>query len=268
MNLPIYTVDAFTSEPFKGNPAAVCILDDEIDESLMKSIAFEMNLSETAFVKRTGDSYSLRWFTPSVEVDLCGHATLASSHILWQTDRRQLNEPIRFITKSGELIAAKKGNVIQLDFPVIEQNGIIPPPELEKALGAKPVYCGMTQWNYLIEFENEDIIKNMQPDFALLQSLPSWGTIVTAEGSSNGFDFVSRFFAPEKGIPEDPVTGSAHCALGPYWMKKLGKNTFNAYQASERGGVVGVRVENGRVYLTGEAVTVIEGSISITNLKA
>ncbi|RPI17950.1 MAG: PhzF family phenazine biosynthesis protein [Ignavibacteriae bacterium] len=265
MKLPIYTVDAFTSKPFKGNPAAVCILENEIEEQLMKNIAFELNLSETAFVRKTGDTYSLRWFTPAMEVDLCGHATLASSHILWETERQDKNKEIIFNTRSGELKASRKENIIQLDFPLIEQKEIAVPPELEKALGAKPNYCGMTEWNYVIEFENEDMIKNMQPDFELLQSLPAWGTIVTAKGSSDGYDFVSRFFAPEKGVKEDPVTGSAHCALGPYWMKRLGKNTFKAYQASARGGEVGVKVENGRVYLTGNAVTVIEGEITIKN---
>lgn len=263
MKLPIYTVDAFTSKQFKGNPAAVCITDNEIDEQLMKNIAFEMNLSETAFVRKTGDNYSLRWFTPSSEVDLCGHATLAASHILFQSGRHDKNKEIRFNTKSGELVAILKDNFIQLDFPIIEQKEIIPPAELERALGAKPVYCGSTEWNYIVEFENEDIIRNMVPDFELLQSLPEWGAIVTAKGSTGGYDFISRFFAPEKGIKEDPVTGSAHSVLGPYWMKKLGKNTFNAYQASARGGEIGVNVENGRVYLTGEAVTMIEGSISI-----
>lgn len=262
MKLPIYTVDAFTSERFKGNPAAVCILEEEIVDELMKKIAFEMNLSETAFVLKQKNGYSLRWFTPSIEVNLCGHATLASSHILWQTGLHDSGSDIKFHTKSGELTARKKGTSIELDFPMIMQKKIDAPPELEKALGAKFSYLGSTEWNYIVEFDSEKTVRYLEPDFDLLRKLPAWGTIVTAKGGSEGYDFVSRFFAPEKGILEDPVTGSAHCVLGPYWMNKLGKNTFKAYQASQRGGVVGVRVENDRVYITGDAVTVIEGKIN------
>jgi PhzF family phenazine biosynthesis protein len=262
MKLPIYTVDAFTSERFKGNPAAVCILEEEIVDELMKKIAFEMNLSETAFILKQKNGYSLRWFTPSIEVNLCGHATLASSHILWETGMHDSGSDIKFFTRSGELTARKNGSSIELDFPLIEQKKINTPPELEKALGAKPVYVGSTEWNYIVEFDSEKTVRYLEPDFNLLRKLPAWGTIVTAKGSSDGYDFVSRFFAPEKGVPEDPVTGSSHCILGPYWMEKLGKNTFKAYQASHRGGVVGVRVENDRVYLTGDAVTMIEGKIN------
>lgn len=263
MKLPIYTVDAFTTERFKGNPAGVCILEEEIVDELMKKIAFELNLSETAFVQKQKNGYSLRWFTPAMEVNLCGHATLASSHILWQTGLQEEGSDIKFFTKSGELIARKNGTSIELDFPAIEQKEIAVPPELVTALGAKPAYVGSTVWNYIVEFDSEKTVRYLEPDFDLLRKLPAWGTIVTAKGSSDGYDFISRFFAPEKGVPEDPVTGSAHCVLGPYWMNKLGKNTFKAYQASHRGGVVGVRVENDRVYLTGNAVTVIEGKISV-----
>jgi PhzF family phenazine biosynthesis protein len=176
---------------------------------------------------------------------------------------QESGKEIKYTTRSGELIAKKKGSSIELDFPLIEQKEIKPPPELEQALGAKPAYVGSTEWNYLVEFDSEKTVRYLEPDLGLLQKLPAWGTIVTARGSSGGYDFVSRFFAPEKGVAEDPVTGSAHCILGPYWMNKLGKNEFRAYQASHRGGVVGVRVENERVYLTGEAVTMIEGKISV-----
>jgi PhzF family phenazine biosynthesis protein len=263
MKIPLYTVDAFTDKPFSGNPAAVCILDNPLEESLMKKIAFEMNLSETAFLHKENDGYGLRWFTPAVEVDLCGHATLASSHILWESDRLKSNEAANFHTRSGLLTAVRNHDAIELNFPLIEESEIKPLPELEKALGAKPIYTGMTKWNYIVEFDSEDTVRSLNPDFDLLQSLPAWGTIVTAKASIHGYDFVSRFFAPEKGIKEDPVTGSAHCVLGPFWQKRLNKNVFKAYQVSQRGGTVGVKVENSRVHLSGKAVTVLSGEIQL-----
>lgn len=276
MKLIINTVDAFADKPFTGNPAAVIILSDIIPDSLMKNIAMEMNLSETAFVLEINDDdgkftgeYSLRWFTPEYEVDLCGHATLASSHIMWQKGFVSDAESIKFQTRSGLLIAKFNNGEITLDFPVIPQKEVKYPPELITSIGgAKPVYVGMTKWNYLMELENEQAIYDAKPDFKLMESLPGWGTIITAPANPNGlgkqgYDFVSRFFAPEKGVPEDPVTGSAHCALGPYWQKKLGKSRFRAYQASERGGTLGVEVSGDRVYLTGKAITVIEGEINI-----
>lgn len=256
MNIPIYTVDAFTDKPFSGNPAGVCVLDSPLDEKLMQKIAFEMNLSETAFLNKKDDgSYSLRWFTPSVEVDLCGHATLASSHILWETGKEDKSAELRFHTRSGILKANFRNGAIELDFPVIESKPIETPKGLVKALGVEPVNVFRTQWNYIAELDSEDTVRNVKPDFAVLKSLEAWGTIITAKASEPGYDFVSRFFAPAKGVPEDPVTGSAHCALGPYWMKKLAKNSFRAFQASARGGTVGVRVEENRVFLTGNAVS-------------
>lgn len=264
MKLPIYTVDAFAEKPFAGNPAAVCILPDVIEESLMQKIAFEMNLAETAFVLKQPDGFSLRWFTPTAEVDLCGHATLASANILWKTGICNEKEMIRFHTKSGVLTTRKENGVIEMDFPAISEKEIDYPIELIDSIGgAKPKYVGMTKWNYLIELENEKAVRDVVPDFNAMLNLPGWGTIVTARASMDGYDFVSRFFAPEKGVPEDPVTGSAHCALGPYWQKRLGKNEFKAYQASERGGTVGVRVEGDRVFLSGSAVTVIKGEIKV-----
>jgi PhzF family phenazine biosynthesis protein len=275
MKLKFHTVDAFTQKPFGGNPAAVCILNDIIPDSLMQSIAFEMNLSETAFVLKLkedderGEGYSLRWFTPNAEVDLCGHATLASSHIMWQTGVCSTTEKINFHTRSGLLTAEYNNGEIGLDFPAIPQKEIKYPPELITAIGgAKPKYVGMTKWNYIVELENEAAVISAQPDFALMLTLPGWGTIVTAEADKNGlgkegYDFVSRFFAPEKGITEDPVTGSAHCALGPYWQTRLKKDKFKAYQASERGGTLGVSVVGDRVLLTGFGVTVIEGEINL-----
>lgn len=263
MKIPIYTVDAFTDMPFKGNPAAVCLLNEKISDEQMQNIAFEMNLSETAFLSKKDGGYNLRWFTPSAEVDLCGHATLASSHILWEKKHAERNEKLKFHTKSGVLQASYTMNGIELDFPLIEEHTIETPAGLIKALGTKPIYTGMTKWNFLVELDSEDTVRSVKPDFDMLQSLNAWGSIVTARSSMKDYDFVSRFFAPEKGIQEDPVTGSAHCALGPYWMKKLGKNTFRAYQASERGGTVGVKVEGDRVYLTGNAVTVVNGELNI-----
>jgi PhzF family phenazine biosynthesis protein len=263
MNIPVRTVDAFTDKPFSGNPAGVCLLDSPIDENLMQKIAFEMNLAETAFLNKKDDgSYSLRWFTPTVEVDLCGHATLASSHILWETGKENKSDTLKFHTRSGLLKANFKNGSIELDFPLIESKQIDIPDGLVKALGVKPVSLYKTEWNYIAELDTEETLRNVNPDFGLLKSLDAWGTIITSKASMKGYDFVSRFFAPDKGINEDPVTGSAHCALAPYWMKKLGKNSFNAYQASQRGGALGVRVEGDRVFLTGNAVTVLTGTMN------
>jgi len=265
MEIKIFTVDAFTSKPFAGNPAAVFILEHELTEQQMKNIAFEMNLSETAYVLKEGDNYNLRWFTPHSEVDLCGHATLASSHILWEKGLHNKNSTIHFQTRSGLLKANMVNGKIELDFPIDEAHQIEVPDDLVKTLGAKPIYLGMTKWSYLAEMDSEETVRNIKPDFDLMETLEAWGLMITARSSTMEFDFVSRFFAPRKGVKEDPVTGSAHCALGPYWMKKLNKNEFTAYQASKRGGVIGVKIEGERVKLTGEAVTVLEGKIRIKN---
>lgn len=267
MKFPIFTVDAFTDKPFAGNPAAVCILNDAIEDSLMQKIAFELNLAETAFVLKEKDKtgFSLRWMTPVSEVDLCGHATLATSHILWQEGICSKDETIHFNTRSGLLKADYHKGEIGLDFPAIPEKEIEYPKELIKAIGGvTPKYVGMTKWNYLIELDSEEAVRNLKPDFDTMLKLPGWGTIITAKAAMPGYDFVSRFFAPEKGIQEDPVTGSAHCALGPYWQKRLGKDSFNAFQASERGGTVGVKVAGDRVMLAGMAVTVISGEINLS----
>jgi PhzF family phenazine biosynthesis protein len=265
MKLPIYTVDAFTSVPFKGNPAGVCILEKPIDENLMQKIAFEMNLSETAFLEKESESYNLRWFTPAMEVDLCGHATLASSHILWEEGFADKLKPLHFNTKSGELITEYKKGEIELNFPKLEAKETHCPEELIAALdGNKPKYLGRAKWYYLAELDNMEVVQTLKPDFNMMLKLEPWGIIVTAKSLTTEFDFVSRFFAPERGVTEDPATGSAHCVLGPYWQKRLGKDRFIAYQASERGGVVGVKVgDDNRVYLTGRAITVIKGEITI-----
>ena len=259
MGIPIYQVDAFTEKPFSGNPAAVCILSAPGDPVWMQNVAKEMNLSETAFLHKQEDGFNLRWFTPAVEVDLCGHATLASAHILWETGVLPRAEKARFHTRSGLLSAEYRENGIELNFPAKPEEPAVPPPELPRALGVKPQYIGKSKFDYLLEVDSEATVRNLKPDFSLLKTLDIRGTIVTSRASTAGFDFVSRFFAPKVGIDEDPVTGSAHCTLGPFWSKKLGKNEFMAYQASERGGVLRVRVVGDRVSLGGKALTVLRG---------
>lgn len=262
MGLQIFQVDAFTDKPFSGNPAAVCILPESRDEAWMQSVAQEMNLSETAFLLEQEDGFSLRWFTPVVEVELCGHATLASAHILSELGQLAPGCQARFHTRSGLLIAERKGNEIQLDFPATPDKPADAPPGLTEALGVTPGYVGRSKFDYLVEVASEEIVRGMTPDFALLKTVLARGTIVTSTATSPGYDFVSRFFAPGAGIDEDPVTGSSHCCLGPYWSRRLGKNAFVAYQASERGGVIGVQVAGERVYLRGQAVTVLRGELT------
>jgi len=258
-NMKIYQVDAFTEKPFKGNPAGVCVLDKQIEDDWMQNVAKEMNLSETAFLLANGDGYNLRWFTPSAEVDLCGHATLASAHILWEKGYLSKEQEAKFYTKSGLLTATITDGWIQLDFPATPEREADAPAELISAIGVEPIYVGKNIFDYLVEVESEDVVKKLKPDFMRLAKIPMRGVVVTA--SSKEYDFVSRFFAPGIGIPEDPVTGSAHCCLGPYWMKKLKKTSFIAYQASERGGVLKVKVAGERVLISGKAVTVMEGQL-------
>jgi len=252
-------IDAFTDAPFKGNPAAVCILDRERDAAWMQNVAKEMNLSETAFLLHHVDGFSLRWFTPAVEVDLCGHATLASAHALWE--ERILETEARFHTRSGLLTATQNGEWIELDFPVKPEQPAEPPPLLLEALGAKATYVGRNQFDYLVEVASDEELRALNPDHVRLRTIPVRGVIVTARSSDPRFDFVSRFFAPGSGVDEDPVTGSAHCALTPYWAKKLGKNEMTAFQASRRGGGVRVRLAGDRVKLGGRAVTVFRGEL-------
>lgn len=261
MRQPIVVVDAFTARPFAGNPAAVCVLPQAADEEWMRQVAREMNLSETAFLHREDGAFRLRWFTPAAEVDLCGHATLASAHWLWESGTVAAAEAITFQTRSGALLAMQSGAWIALDFPAKPAAGAEPPPELARALGAAPVAFGLSQFDAITELESEAVVKGLRPDSGALGALPYRGVIVTARASSPGFDFVSRFFAPRVGVPEDPVTGSAHCVLGPYWRARLGKDDLLAYQASARGGVVKVGVRNDRVLLGGQAVTVWKGEL-------
>jgi PhzF family phenazine biosynthesis protein len=261
VGLRITQVDAFTDTPFAGNPAAVCLLSAPRDEGWMQSVAREMNLSETAFLVKRDDGFALRWFTPAVEVALCGHATLASAHVLWEEGHLPAQSQARFHTKSGLLTGDRAGEWIELDFPAKREDPATVPPGLAEALGVTPKYVGKNQFDYLVEVDAEDTVRRLAPDHAGLAALPVRGVIVTSRASSPGYDFVSRFFAPGAGVPEDPVTGSAHCALGPFWQARLGKSDFTAYQASPRGGTVRVRVAGDRVKLGGKAVTVLRGEL-------
>jgi predicted PhzF superfamily epimerase YddE/YHI9 len=261
MSIPLLQIDAFADRPFAGNPAAVCLLPGPRDADWMQQVAAEMNLSETAFLVPGADGHGLRWFTPAVEVDLCGHATLASAHALWETGRLRPDEPARFHTRSGLLTARRLGDEIELDFPATPAEASTVPEGLLRALGATARYVGRNRFDYLVEVESEAAVRGLRPDFAALGRLPVRGVIVTARAATAGFDFVSRFFAPASGVLEDPVTGSAHCCLGPFWRDRLGKDELRGYQASRRGGVVGVRVAGERVYLRGRAVTVLRGEL-------
>jgi PhzF family phenazine biosynthesis protein len=266
--VPLYQVDAFTSEPFKGNPAAVCLLELEQPAEWMQNVAAEMNLAETAFLVPKERVFQLRWFTPTVEIPLCGHATLASAHILWETESLPIEDEARFETMSGTLIARRIGKQIEMDFPTIESDPTELPEALHKALGVTPKRVGITRTlgkkiaNYLIELSSETEVRQLKPDIGLLRASVPEGVIVTARGETAPFDFVSRYFAPNFGVDEDPVTGSAHCALTPYWSRELGKTEMCGYQASPRGGIVGVRLAGERTLLSGEAVTILRGVLA------
>ncbi|HEV8578874.1 MAG TPA: PhzF family phenazine biosynthesis protein [Thermoanaerobaculia bacterium] len=261
MSLDLFQVDAFTDRPFAGNPAAVCLLDEVRDARWMQDVAREMNLSETAFLEPTGDGFGLRWFTPAVEVQLCGHATLASAHVLWETGTLDPAATARFHTLSGLLTAERRGEWIELDFPARPIEEAAPPAGLLEVF-AEPRFVGRSRYDYLLELESEEAVRKSAPDPRVLSALGVRGVIITARASSAPFDFVSRFFAPGSGIDEDPVTGSAHCTLGPYWAPRLGKEDLLAYQASARGGVVKVRLAGDRVKLGGQAVTVLRGRLA------
>jgi PhzF family phenazine biosynthesis protein len=261
MGQRITQVDAFTDRPFGGNPAAVCILERAADESWMQAVAREMNLSETAFLHREGEGYALRWFTPTVEVALCGHATLAAAHVLWEEGRLAADEPARFVSRSGPLTASQNGDQIELDFPAKPAEPCEVPAGLDEALGARVVYAGRNGMDMLVEVATADELIGMRPDFGRLAEVPVRGVIVTARSADAAFDFLSRFFAPRAGVPEDPVTGSAHCCLGPFWAERLGKTDMVGHQVSERGGVVGVRLRGSRLGLLGRAVTVLRGEL-------
>ncbi|MGH7644540.1 MAG: PhzF family phenazine biosynthesis protein [Gemmatimonadales bacterium] len=264
MTLPLFQVDAFTATPFAGNPAAVCLLPGPADPRWMQDVASEMNLSETAFVHPVADGLGLRWFTPAIEVDLCGHATLASAHVLWEEGRLAPAAAARFHTRSGLLTArrAAAAGWIELDFPATPAEPAPAPPGLVAALGVTPLAVGRSRFDYLVEVESEEVVRRLAPDFAALGRVAARGVIVTSRAVTDGSDFVSRYFAPAAGIAEDPVTGSSHCALAPWWAAKLTKNEMTGFQASARGGVVRVRVAGDRVILAGQAVTVLRGALA------
>lgn len=262
--IPCWQVDAFTDRPFAGNPAAVVWLegDADADPVWMQHVAAEMNLAETAFIrKRADDGYDLRWFTPKVEVDLCGHATLASAHVLWASGT-VADHPLRFHTRSGVLTCSRNGDLIELNFPATPPKGATVDPAVLSALGAtKPVFFGRSRFDVLVQLATPAEVRALQPDLRKLAAADARGVIVTAVSDDPRYDFVSRFFAPRVGVDEDPVTGSAHCALTPYWAGKLGKTEMTAFQASERGGVLHLRLAGDRVILGGHAVTVWEGHL-------
>ena len=247
----IHVVDAFTDTPFHGNPAAVCLLPEPVDEIWMKLVAREMNLSETAFLHPMEGGFSLRWFTPTIEVKLCGHATLASALVLWETGVLKHDAAARFRTQSGWLTCIRDGDWIVMDFPARPCEPCDAPTGLAEAIGCEPLFCGVNGMDYLVEVPDERTLRSLRPNLSILASLPMRGIIVTSRSEQTEFDFVSRFFAPAAGVNEDPVTGSAHCALGPYWQTRLGKKEFTAFQASERGGVVKLSVRADRVILRG-----------------
>jgi len=261
MSIPLVQVDAFTDAPFAGNPAAVCLLDGPAEATWMQRVAREMNLSETAFLHSEGAAYRLRWFTPTVEIALCGHATVASAHVLWETGRAPRGGRIDFLTKSGLLSAEQRGAWIELDFPAKPVVAAEAPGDLLAALGAEARFVGRNQFDYLVEVDAEATVRRLTPDARRLAALPVRGVIVTSRAGESSCDFVSRFFAPGSGIDEDPVTGSAHCALGPFWGPRLGKQEMLGYQASPRGGMVRVRLAGDRVHLGGQAVTILRGEL-------
>ena len=262
MPIRIVQVDAFTNRPFAGNPAAVCVLREQKPEEWLRDVAREMNLSETAFLWPRNGEYDLRWLTPSVEVDLCGHATVASAHVLWEDGHLPEGRQARFHTRSGLLTADRKGDWIELDFPAKLASAVEAPAELLRGLGLEHArFVGKNAFDYFVEIDSEEAVRALEPNFSALRKFSVRGIIVTARSSSAEFDFVSRFFAPGAGLDEDPVTGSAHTALGPYWGEKLGKTKMTGYQASARGGVVRVTLAGERVLLGGQAVTVMTGEL-------
>ncbi len=256
-----FQIDAFTDRPFAGNPAAVCLLEEERDAEWMQAVAAEMNLSETAFVCSLEDGFALRWFTPAIEVELCGHATLASAHALWSVGAVGSDQTIRFHTLSGILTCTQDEGFIQLDFPATPAHEAEPPTGLLDALGVLPLFAGRSKFDICIVVESEQVVRSLKPDFARLREISMRGVMVTSTSNDPQFDFVSRYFAPAAGIDEDPVTGSAHCCLGPLWHERLGKTEMTAFQASARGGIVRVRMNGDRVILGGRAVTVLKGEL-------
>lgn len=260
---PLYQVDAFTDKAFGGNSAAVVFLMGPRPDAWLQAFAAEMNLSETAYFMRRGNEFQLRWFSPVCEVDLCGHATLAAAHVIWETDLAAPEDEVRFQTRSGLLRVRRDGDWIAMDFPADPPSAYKLPKDIAKAIGAKVVWSGMGREDLILELENEAAVRALKPDMEALKTASRRGVIVTAAAETGaGYHFVSRFFAPAFGIDEDPVTGSAHCTLAPYWSEKMGQMSFVAYQASTRGGLLKVRLRGNRVEIKGQAVTVMQGVVA------
>lgn len=260
----IWQVDAFADRPFTGNPAAVCVLESECDDAWLQAVAQEMNVSETAFLRKRSDGFDLRWFAPEVEVALCGHATLASAHALWENGFASPSETLRFHTRSGVLTAVRRGELIELDFPATPVTESPPPAGLLAALGIEAndvAFTGHTKFDLFVALASAERVRQLSPSFAQLAGFDVRGIIVTAQSDDARYDFVSRFFCPSVGVNEDPVTGSAHCALATYWAPRLGKDAMTGRQASARGGVVGTTLRGDRVLLAGRAVTVLRGEL-------
>lgn len=262
MGQRISIVDAFTGEAFAGNPAAVCVLSEPVADAWMQDLAAEMNLSETCYLLREGGAFSLRWFTPAMEVNLCGHGTLAAAHALWEQALIPASSPALFNTRSGRLVAERRDELIELDFPAKISSAVDSPSGLSEGLGVEAIHTERNDRDLLVEVADEGAVRELKPNLAWVSSLPSLGMIVTGRSKSEEYDFVSRYFAPRAGIDEDPVCGSAHCCLGPYWSKRLGKSELTGFQASQRGGVVRVRVDEERVKLAGHATTVLHGELT------
>ena len=260
MRIPLHQVDAFADRPFAGNPAAVCPLERWLDDAVMQAIAAENNLSETAFFVREGEDYRLRWFTPAVEVDLCGHATLASAYVIFNHVEPG-RDSVRFHTRSGILPVTRRGDLLAMDFPGNPPEPCTVPPGLTAALGVEPQEVLSTKDHYLVLLADEAEVRALSPDFARVATLDRWAVIATAPGDEA--DFVSRFFAPRKGVPEDPVTGSAHCVLTPFWAGRLGKAVLDARQVSRRGGRIACRLQDDRVELAGTAIPFLQGTIAL-----
>jgi len=259
---PYFVADAFADRPFAGNPAAVVPLHEWKDDPWLQNVAMEMNLSETAFLVANDNGFDLRWFTPKAEVDLCGHATLASAVVLAELGKLEDRSSVAFSTRSGTLTVERYGSLFLMDFPALTAVPFQPPPGLLESLNGKPHYVGRSKFDFVIEFESEKVVRSIKPDFNRLASVECRGVVVTARSDNPQFDFVSRFFAPAVGINEDPVTGSAHCLLAPYWAARLGKSKMLGYQASSRGGVVQVELRGERVMLGGEGVVFAKGDIA------
>jgi PhzF family phenazine biosynthesis protein len=259
----ITQVDAFTASAFAGNPAAVCLLPETRSDTWMQQVAAENNLSETAFLLKQEGGFGLRWFTPLAEVNLCGHATLASAHVLWESGLLAGDEIARFHTKSGVLTAVRMGDWIELDFPATPDTPADAPAGLVDALGATPTYVGRSRFDYVLVLDSEDTVRGLRPDFAQLARVEARGVIVTSRAGSSACDFVTRFFAPAVGVNEDPVTGSAHCCLVPYWNRITRKTSFIAHQVSARGGVLRLTFCGTRVKLAGQAITVLRGELLV-----